>query len=50
MNTQNKFQVKDSQSPTNQEEPKEKRERPEPLSLEDEDYDLWIFKMFYERK
>ena len=34
-----------------QEEPiEEERERPEPLSLEDEDYDLWIFKMFYERK
>ena len=33
-----------------EEELKEKEERTKPLSLEDEDYDLWIFKMFYERK
>lgn len=54
MNTQNKYQVKDSQSLTNNErlddEEEEKSSSSESEREEQEHYDFWLWEMFYKRR
>ena len=54
MNTQNKYQAKDSQSLTNNErlddEEEEESSSSESEREEQEHYDFWLWEMFYKRR
>ena len=53
MHSQSKYQVKDLQSYTNQEDQKEEEENPSSSELdreEQEHYEFWLWQMFNERK